>query len=73
MRAIRIDMLQGAKHLAITLILCWTATGIARPQISQAGAEAARIERVLSGLRPPIAIKEQPPEGGTLAEGMGVF
>jgi len=52
------------------LILFSIATGIAKPQVSQQGAREARIERVLSGLRPPVAIKGQPPEKWTLAEGM---
>jgi len=52
------------------LILFSIATGIAKPQVSQQGAPEARIERVLSGLRPPVAIKGQPPEKWTLAEGM---
>jgi CubicO group peptidase (beta-lactamase class C family) len=66
----RIDILQCAKNLALTLILFSIATGIAKPQVSQQGAPEARIERVLSGLRPPVAIKGQPPEKWTLAEGM---
>ena len=66
----RIDILQCAKNLALTLILFSIATGIAKPQVSQQGAREARIERVLSGLRPPVAIKGQPPEKWTLAEGM---
>jgi CubicO group peptidase (beta-lactamase class C family) len=70
MRAKRIDILQCAKNLALTLILFPIATGIAKPQVSQQGAREARIERVLTGLRPPVAIKGQPPERWTLAEGM---
>ncbi len=66
----RIDILQCAKNLALTLILFSIATGIAKPQVSQQGAREARIERVLSGLRPPVVIKGQPPEKWTLAEGM---
>src|SRR6266436_3900972 len=66
----RIDILQCAKNLALTLILFSIATGIAKPQVSRQGAREARIERVLSGLRPPVAIKGQPPEKWTLAEGM---
>jgi CubicO group peptidase (beta-lactamase class C family) len=68
MRAKRIDVPLGAKNLAFTLILFSIATGIA--QTSQQGSQDARIDRVLSGLRPPIAIKGQPPERWTLAEGM---
>jgi len=70
MRAKRIDILQCAKNLALTLILFSIATGVAKPQVSQQAAREARIERVLSGLRPPVAIKGQPLEGWTLAEGM---
>jgi CubicO group peptidase (beta-lactamase class C family) len=70
MRAKRSDVLQSAKILALTLILLSIATGIAKPQISQQGAEKTRIERVLSGLRPPIAIKGQPPVRWMLAEQM---
>src|SRR5258708_40103912 len=47
-----------------------TATGIAKPQISRQESEDVRIERVLSGLRPPISIKGQPPVRSTLAEEM---
>jgi len=68
MCAKRIDIPLGAKKLAFTLILCSIATGVA--QTSQQASQDARIERVLSGLRPPIAIKGQPPERWTLAEGM---
>jgi CubicO group peptidase (beta-lactamase class C family) len=63
-------ILRCAKKLALTSILFSTAAGIAKPQVSQPGAEDSRIARVLSGLRPPIAIKGQPPERWTLAEGM---
>lgn len=70
MRTKRIDILQCAKKLALTSILFSIATGIAKPQISQQRAQEGRIERVLSGLRPPIAIKGHPPERWTLAEEM---
>lgn len=50
------------------MILFSIGTGIA--QTSQQGSQDARIDRVLSGLRPPIAIKGQPPARWTLAEGM---
>jgi CubicO group peptidase (beta-lactamase class C family) len=66
----RIDILQSAKNLALALILFSIATGIAKPQISQQRSEDARIESVLSGLRPPIAIKGQPPVRWTLTEQM---
>lgn len=70
MRAKRIDILQCAKNLALPLILFSIATGIAKQQGSQQGSREARVERVLSGLRPPVAIKGQPPQTWTLAEGM---
>jgi CubicO group peptidase (beta-lactamase class C family) len=59
-----------AKKLAVVLIMFLAATGIAKPQIREQGTEEARIERVLSGLRPPIAIKGQPPARWTLTEEM---
>lgn len=68
MRKKRISQFQGAKLLALTLILFWTATRTAESQISQQGAEGVRIARVLSGLRPPLAIKGSPPVRSTLAE-----
>src|SRR3977135_887467 len=71
MRAKRIDILQGAKKLAPKLILLSIATENAKSQISRQGPEEARIERVISGLRPPIAIKGQPTRRWTLTEGMG--
>jgi CubicO group peptidase (beta-lactamase class C family) len=66
----RIDTLQSAKNLALALILFSIATGIAKPQISQQRSDDPRIESVLSGLRPPIAIKGQPPVRWTLTEQM---
>lgn len=70
MRRERINVLRSAKNLAVTLVLVSLTTGTAAPQTSQTEAEAARIERVLSGLRTPIAIKGQPSERWTLAECM---
>ena len=64
------NILRSAKKLADALIMFLVATGIAKPQISQQGAEEVRIERVLSGLRPPIAIKGQPPARWMLTEEM---
>jgi CubicO group peptidase (beta-lactamase class C family) len=66
----RINVFRSAKNLALTMILFSVAAGIAKPQTRHQGSEEARIERVLSGLRAPIAIKEQPPERSTLAEEM---
>jgi len=45
------------------------ATGLAKPQSDREASEET-IERVLSGMRPPIAIKGQPPVRSTLAEEM---
>ncbi|MFL6303797.1 MAG: serine hydrolase [Candidatus Sulfotelmatobacter sp.] len=70
MRAKQIGISQCAKNLALTLILFSIATGIAKPQVNHQQSEDARIERVLSGLRPPVAIKGQPPDRWALAEGM---
>ena len=70
MRRKRINLLSSAKTLAFTLVLFSIATGIAKPQISPQEAAEARIERVLSGLRAPIAIKGQSPERWTVAESM---
>jgi CubicO group peptidase (beta-lactamase class C family) len=66
----RINIFRSAKTLALTMILFSVAAGIAKPQTSHEGSEEARIERVLSGLRAPIAIKGQPLERSTLAEEM---
>lgn len=75
MRARGIDMLRCANKLALSLILASmaVAAGTANSQIRQQGAEETRIERVLSGLRSPIAIKGQHPVRWTLAEGMAQF
>jgi len=70
MRAKRIDIPQSAKNLALALILFSVATPLATPQTTHQESEEARIERVLSGLRAPIAIKGQPAERWTLAEEM---
>jgi CubicO group peptidase (beta-lactamase class C family) len=68
MRAKRIDIPQSAKNLALALVLFSVATPLATPQTTHQESEEARIERVLSGLRAPIAIKGQPAERWTLAE-----
>ena len=70
MHAKRINVFRSAKNLALTMILFSVAAGIAKPQTRHQGSEEARIERVLSGLRAPIAVKGQPPERSTLAEEM---
>jgi CubicO group peptidase (beta-lactamase class C family) len=68
MGARRIAILQGAKTFALAFMLFSSSTGIAsqnRPQAAD-----ARMARVLSGLRPPIAIKGQPPVRWKLTEEM---
>ena len=68
MGARRIAILPGAKTFALTFMLFSISTGIAsqnRPQAAD-----TRMERVLSGLRPPIAIKGQPPVRWKLTEEM---
>jgi CubicO group peptidase (beta-lactamase class C family) len=70
MRATRIAIFQGAKNLALALTLFSIATSLAAPQTTHQESDEIRIERVLSGLRAPIAIKGQPAERWTLAEGM---
>ncbi len=57
----------SAKNLAYMLIVLLAIAGPAKPQT---GREASQEERVLSGLRPPIAIKGQSPVKWTLAEQM---
>lgn len=67
----RTNVLRGAKKLPFTLVLFSIATGISIPQTSQQGSEEeARIDRVVSGLRPPIAVKGQPPVRWPLTEQM---
>jgi CubicO group peptidase (beta-lactamase class C family) len=63
-------MRRSAKNLAVVLSMFLAAPAVAKPQIGRQGSEDVRIERVLSGLRPPIAIKGQPPVRWTLAERM---
>ena len=60
----------SAKNLACMLTLLLAVAGLAKPQTGREASQEARIERVLSGLRPPIAIKGQPPVRWTLAERM---
>jgi CubicO group peptidase (beta-lactamase class C family) len=52
------------------LVVPLAITGFAKPQTGGEASQEAKIERVLSGLRPPIAIKGQPPVRWTLAERM---
>jgi CubicO group peptidase (beta-lactamase class C family) len=68
MREKGIDLVQSAKGLALALILF--SMGTTTAQVSPQRTEDPRIERVLSGLRPAIAIKGQSPERWTLAEEM---
>jgi len=60
----------SAKNLAYMLMLLLAVAGRAKSQTGREALEEPRIERVLSGLRPPIAIKGQPPVRWTLAERM---
>ena len=69
----KINALRGVKVLALCGILCSIAIGTAYPQIRQQEASEARIGRVVSGLRPPIAIKGQPTVSWTLSEKMGEY
>jgi CubicO group peptidase (beta-lactamase class C family) len=57
----------SAKTLAYILVVLLAAPGLAKPQTDRGASEEGRIERVLSGLRPPIAIKGQPLVRSTLA------
>jgi CubicO group peptidase (beta-lactamase class C family) len=66
----RKSVFQGAKKLAVISIMLLAAAGIAKPQTGGDASGEARIERVLNGLRPPIAIKGRPPVRWTLAERM---
>ena len=68
MHEISMDIVRSARSLALMLIL--VSIGAATAQVSPQRADDPRIERVLSGLRPEIAIKGQPPERWTLAEEM---
>jgi CubicO group peptidase (beta-lactamase class C family) len=61
---------RSAKTLAYGLIAALALAALAKGQTGREASEEARIERVLSGLRPPIAIKGQPPVRWTLAERM---
>jgi len=60
----------SAKKLAYMLGVLLDVAGLAKPQIGRQESEDVRIERVLSGLRPPIAIKGRPPVRWKLAERM---
>ena len=60
----------SAKSLAYMLIMLLAVARLAKPQTGSEASQEARIERVLSGLRPPIAIKGQPPVRWRLAERM---
>jgi CubicO group peptidase (beta-lactamase class C family) len=61
---------RSAKTLASVLIVLLAVAGLAKPQTRSAASQESRIERVLGGLRPPIAVKGQPPVRWTLAEQM---
>src|SRR5216684_2031141 len=61
---------RSAKELAVVLTMFLAAPAVANPQVGRQGSDDFRIDRVPSGLRPPIAIKGQPPVRWTLAEQM---
>ena len=63
------NMRRSAKNLAVILIMFLAAPAVVKPQSGRRSGDV-RIDRVLSGLRPPIAIKGQPPVRWTLAERM---
>jgi CubicO group peptidase (beta-lactamase class C family) len=60
----------SAKKLAPILIMLLAVDGFAKPQTGREAGKEATIERVLTGLRTPIAIKGRPPARWTLAERM---
>src|SRR5579862_1697360 len=60
----------SAKNLAYVLMVLSAVPGHAKAQTGREASQEAKIERVLSGLRPPIAIKGQAPVRWTLAEQM---
>lgn len=60
----------SAKNLAYMLVVLLAVAGLAKPQTGREPSQEVRIERVLRGLRPPIAIKGQPAVRWTLAERM---
>jgi CubicO group peptidase (beta-lactamase class C family) len=60
----------STKYLTCMLLALLAVAGLAKPQTGREPSQEAQIERVLSGLRPPIAIKGQPPVTWTLAERM---
>ncbi len=60
----------SAKKLAYMLMVLFAVPGLAKAQTGREALEEPRIERVLGGLRPPIAIKGQPPVRWKLAERM---
>ena len=61
---------RGVKNLAYVLVIFLAATGIANSQTNGQGSEDIRIQCVISGLQPPIAIKGRPSAKRTLAERM---
>jgi CubicO group peptidase (beta-lactamase class C family) len=60
----------SAKNLAYMLMLLLAVAGRAKAQTGREALEEPRIERVLGGLRPPLAIKGQPPVRWKVAERM---
>jgi CubicO group peptidase (beta-lactamase class C family) len=67
-RPIRFQRARG--HAPIVLALLLTSTDIASSQNVMEASRDARIQRITDGLRPPVAIKGQPPSRWTLAERM---
>jgi len=66
----RMQLSRGVTTRACALGILLAATGIAHPQAITPEVENARIERVIGGLRPSVAIKGQPSARWTLAERM---
>src|ERR1700751_630308 len=58
------------RNFVLVLTLLSATASCAKAQISSPGSNEPRIERVVSGLRPPIAVKGQPPVRWKLAEQM---
>lgn len=73
MRSTERHTLASAKKLASVIAICvMTFAGVATPQSVAQTPDDARVERVLRGLRPPIAIKGRPAVRWTVAERMAM-
>jgi CubicO group peptidase (beta-lactamase class C family) len=66
----RMQLSKGATTWACALGILLTATGVANAQAITPEVENTRIERVLGGLRPSVAIRGRPSARWTLAERM---